>query len=497
MSLLLVQGTAQWLPVADASIHTCVTSPPYFGLRQYESLKPDLWPAGDYAPLPGAAPIAVPAETACLGSETTIAAYIWHLLVCFREVWRTLRQDGTFWVNLGDSFSSGNRHGHGTRVGYKQSTNRGMNGTCDPTRPPQPDGYPQGTLLGIPQQVMLAAVADGWICRNDLVWQKISPMPESVRGWRFESPACACVVYRNDTRRTTPGLHDREGFYSHTGRNVGQDNNPAGLADPDCPTCHGTGRAGAPVLRRGSWRHTRSHEYIFQLVKNMGYFADGETVREPHTSGDDPRNHPGYVSKRERNRGGRTDGYTAATGAMSWPAGGRNPRSVLTPQPSALNLAHYAAFPPSLIEPLIRATCPAQCCAVCGQGYAPTIRETGARDASANGSRFDVGKTAHHGHVQAGERTVKASDGTLQPSCACGTDLPPVSGICLDPFSGSGTVGLVSRALRRRAILIEASPAYIQLSRQRLGLQDLAAWEHGAPAAPVTYTDLPLFAQED
>lgn len=127
-------------------------------------------------------------------------------------------------------------------------------------------------------------------------------------------------------------------------------------------------------------------------------------------------------------------------------------------------------------------------------GWAPVLTDTGARDPSANGSRFDQGKTAHHGHVQAGERTMKRATGLLRPSCDCSTDLPPRPGVVLDPFSGSGTVGLVARALRRHSILVEASATYLPLARERLGLEALKAWEQGEAAHTVTVSDLPLFA---
>jgi hypothetical protein len=419
---------------------------------------------------------------------------MWHMVLVLREVWRTLKDTGVVWWNIGDSFSSGNRHGHGTRIGYKQATNRGMSGACDPARPPQPDGYPQGTLLGIPQQVMLAAMADGWIVRNDCVWQKATPMPESVRGWRYEQPPCTC-------REPNRVLSGRQGYakVGHREKSGSFSCTPSSLPDTTCPTCQGTGRAGELVLRRGSWRHTRAHEAVLMLTKQMGYFSDGEAVKESlaETNAQRTTMHYNTAARYGGKNGGNSGLDDLAQKMRQGLHGGRNPRSVLTPAPSALALEHYASFPPGLIEPLIKATCPAQCCAVCGQGWAPTLQDTGQPETGARGSRFDTGKTGVNGQgrVRPGGRTIKRAHGALRPTCACVTTLPARPGVCLDPFAGSGTTLLVARALGRHAVGVEASPVYTRLSRERLGLAALQAWEEGA-AAPVTRVDdLPLFAQ--
>ena len=106
--------------------------------------------------------------------------YVNSLVGVFREVHRVLRDDGTAWLNLGDSFSSGGRTTHGTRVGIKQSTNRGSNGCADSPRPPQPTGLKPKDICGIPWRVAFALQADGWYLRSDIIWAKNNPMPESV-----------------------------------------------------------------------------------------------------------------------------------------------------------------------------------------------------------------------------------------------------------------------------------------------------------------------------
>jgi len=99
----------------------------------------------------------------------------------FAEVHRVLVPTGVMFVNVGDAYTSGNRVGHGTRVGYKQQTNRGMNGTSDPPRAPQPPGLREKNLLGLPWRLALALQADGFILRSEIIWHKLNPMPESVQ----------------------------------------------------------------------------------------------------------------------------------------------------------------------------------------------------------------------------------------------------------------------------------------------------------------------------
>lgn len=148
----LVRADARQLPIADGVVHCCVTSPPYFGLRDYGA-------AGQ------------------IGLEATPAAYIDTLVAVFREVWRVLRDDGTCWVNLGDSFVSNGRYesDRSTYVG-----DLGKYAHRDPRVGARFFGLKSKDLMGIPWRVALALQADGWYLRSDIIWAKPNPMPESV-----------------------------------------------------------------------------------------------------------------------------------------------------------------------------------------------------------------------------------------------------------------------------------------------------------------------------
>jgi DNA modification methylase len=141
--------------MSDESVQTCVTSPPYWGLRNY-------------------------GVEGQLGLEATPDEYVAHMVEVFRAVRRVLRNDGTVWLNLGDSFNAAGRKGHGTRVGYKQQTNRASANGLDNVRPSAPSLKPKD-LVGIPWRIAFALQDDGWYLRSDIIWHKSNPMPESVR----------------------------------------------------------------------------------------------------------------------------------------------------------------------------------------------------------------------------------------------------------------------------------------------------------------------------
>ncbi len=150
MEIIVGDALHELRKMPDESVQSVITSPPYFGLRDY-------------------------GISGQIGLETTPAAYVETIVSIFREVRRVLRDDGTLWLNLGDSYSAGGRGG-GTA---KQDSNRGtraLNGKAWKV-----PGIGPKQLLGIPWRVAFALQADGWILRQDIIWAKPNPMPESVR----------------------------------------------------------------------------------------------------------------------------------------------------------------------------------------------------------------------------------------------------------------------------------------------------------------------------
>lgn len=147
MNCTILQGDALELlrTLPPESVHTCVTSPPYYNLRDY-------------------------GVEGQIGNEGSVEEYLQALVAVFREVRRVLHPNGTLWVNMGDSYA--------TNSGNQPPTN--TRNSCGHTAKRVPQGYKKKDLIGIPWQLAFALRADGWYLRQDIIWQKPNCMPESV-----------------------------------------------------------------------------------------------------------------------------------------------------------------------------------------------------------------------------------------------------------------------------------------------------------------------------
>ena len=244
----------------DESVHCIVTSPPYFGLRDY-------------------------GVDGQLGLELTPADFVAAMVEVFREVRRVLRDDGTLWLNLGDSYAN-DTYGQGG-PSKKQSSNRGtVHGRTESERYRGiPEGLKKKDLIGIPWRVALALQEDGWYLRQDIIWHKPNPMPESVTD-----------------------------------------------------------------------RCTKAHEYLFLLSKGPRYYYDTDAVAEKAT-GEAPGNKKATKGGRAYDEGA-TEHRTAANLHNIGARETRNKRSVWEVATQPFKEAHFATFPPELIEPCIKAGCP-------------------------------------------------------------------------------------------------------------------------------------------
>ena len=158
-------NTAILPTLAPGSVQTIVTSPPYFGLRDY-GLLPTHWPAIEYVPMAGLPAITIPSATCCLGLEDDPLAYIGHLVHVFRLARPALRSDGTAWLNLGDSYAQDSKWGG--RSGGKNYTSAAGGISRERKR----TGLKDKNLMMIPARAALALQADGWYVRSDVIWAK-------------------------------------------------------------------------------------------------------------------------------------------------------------------------------------------------------------------------------------------------------------------------------------------------------------------------------------
>jgi site-specific DNA-methyltransferase (adenine-specific)/site-specific DNA-methyltransferase (cytosine-N4-specific) len=168
----------------DRSFQTCVTSPPYWGLRDY-------------------------GIDGQIGAETTVDEYCADLVAVFREVRRTLRDDGTLWLNIGDSYTSGGRT---WRDADQKNSARGMD-----YRAPTPEGLKPKDLIGVPWRLAFALQADGWYLRTDIIWHKPNGQPESVKDRPVRSHEYVFLLsksgrYFYDAEAVKEPTADRKGF---------------------------------------------------------------------------------------------------------------------------------------------------------------------------------------------------------------------------------------------------------------------------------------------
>lgn len=174
------------LPTLEAgAAQCCFTSPPYYAVRDYK-VPPTDWPEVTYSAMIGLPAVTIPAMSCALGHESTVEAYVGHLLLIFREVYRILPKDGAMLLNLGDSYAGKARAASKVNPATRFSSSTIKQGAKlwavqAAGRPAASEGIPEKNLLGVPWRVAFALQADGWILRQDIIWGKTNPMPESIK----------------------------------------------------------------------------------------------------------------------------------------------------------------------------------------------------------------------------------------------------------------------------------------------------------------------------
>jgi site-specific DNA-methyltransferase (adenine-specific) len=387
---LLINADARQIPLADGSVNCIVTSPPYYGLRNYQVDEQ-------------------------IGLEQTPQEYIDNLVQVFRECWRILRDDGTVWLNLGDSYNgSGGAGGDYIEGGLKEGQPKYPGRHINNLKPKD--------LIGIPWMVAFALRDDGWYLRQDIIWAK---------------------------------------------------------------ACSGNIRKGSAMPESVTDRFQKSHEYIFLLSKSPRYYFDNEAVKEKCVTPDDMQ-----VAKRnksehkgQRDPGGRrqtTAGFDKINKVYEF----GNRRSVWFVNPKPYKGAHFATYPPELIEPCILAGCPQQVCSKCGAPYKRVATIVGEQITESmriagcdNNGHYSGNTTKDYKSAKAQnasdtkrrilESMSKVKEYNWQPTCNCGAE--PISGIVFDPFVGSGTTVAVANRLGRRGIGVDLSYNYLQLAQERVG----------------------------
>jgi DNA modification methylase len=287
----------------DESAHCCVTSPPYFGLRDY-GLPSSEWPEVEFVPIEGLAPITIDAMTCCLGLEPQPWAFIGHMVLVARELRRVLRDDATLWLNIGDSYANDGKWGGHTGGKHVKALH------CSPIgRNKRYTGLKPKDMVGIPWMLAFALRADGWFLRQENIWNKSNPMPESVGDRCTKSHEQLFMLAKSQNY-----YFNQEAILEPASANT-----HARLAQ-DVEAQIGSARAHAGGKTNGAMKavargKSKAGEFG---VKNNESFASAVCLRVPE----------------------------------------RNKRTVWTIATAAVKEAHFATFPPALAEPCILAGCP-------------------------------------------------------------------------------------------------------------------------------------------
>ncbi len=391
----------------DDQIDCCVTSPPYWGLRDY-------------------------GVDGQLGLEKTPEEYVAKMVEIFREVWRILKPEGTLWLNLGDSYNgSGGEHKH----------DKGQSGL---TNNRDKIGFVKGRnittlkpkdLCGIPWRVAFALQQNGWYLRQDIIWHKPNPMPESVTDRCTKAHEYIFLLtkrprYYYDNEAIKEDAKDAE---SYSGRKF---------------------RGPKAILEAGA--RPNSPQTI-----DRGCEADGKTFAK--------------VNKRSVWKSvDKEDVWTVTTAPYSE--------------------AHFATFPPDLIKPCILAGCPKEVCLKCGKARVRIVERgelKAQRKQDAQYAKNALGKDLRTVQDKGWNTEDKFCPGMSYPTkttgwtdCGCGANFVP--GICFDPFMGSGTVAEVSAKTGRNYVGCELKQEYIDLGR-------VQAVETGVPVKEARKGQMGLF----
>ncbi len=422
MTVRIIVGDAlsQLVTLPDASVHCVVTSPPYWGLRAYQG---DTWEGGDPACDHQRGKVGEAGNFRTGKAYTNKAAFGWPGNVCGK--------------------CGARMTGH--MIGLEPTFDEHLD-----------------NLVAVFREVRRVLRNDGtlWLNYGDAY-------ADGRTGLRANEPA-------GPKQRTSAGTMD----IAH--RPV-----PPGLKPKDLMMM--PARVAIALQADGWWlrseiiwhkpnpmpesctdRPTSAHEKLFLLTKSARYFYDAEAVRVPSTWGRE--NNPDWQHQRAETNAQKGGGNrnAASGGFTKWKTeNGANLRNVWTIATHAYSEAHFATFPPALVEPCILAGTSAR--GVCGECGAPWVREVTEATGGAKGAAWlDHSDDAERGGFKTASSKGYQRGATSGWSSSCECSAAVVPATCLDPFAGSGTVGMVADRLQRDAILLEISPEYAAMAQRRI-----------------------------
>jgi len=381
----------------SGSVQCIATSPPYWNLRDYQvegQLGSEANP--DCGRINGN----------CAEQDWQTGCFVCRLVLVFREARRVLRDNGLCFLNLGDSYASGEVGRHDQKEGQWFTGSNAIKHDALPRKNRKMNtGIPQGNLVGIPWRVALALQADEWILRQDIIWAKRNTMPESVRNRFTKAHEYVFMLAKK------PGYYcDMEAVKegSITG-DVRKPYGSDGAWQIDGRNKWGEG-AGQPQNRDGSKRNKRS---VWSITSQevLAWLSDKA---------------PEVLSQYLEEATNKEDVWSLSS----------------SPYPGS----HFATFPEALVETIIKcATSEHGCCAKCGSPWERVVDRAETNGELASGLRFGDAQTKTTG---------------WEPGCKCNSQVKPCT--VMDIFVGSGTTCSVALVHGRHSIGIDLSETYLQ-----------------------------------
>ena len=403
----------QLATLPDESVHCVVTSPPYWGLRDY-------------------------GVDGMIGLEPTLAEHLAKLVEVFAEVRRVLRSDGTLWLNYGDAYSQGTGARKNNPFNGSQSHVRHQRAAGDALGSPD-SGLAAKQRLLLPARVALALQDSGWWVRSEIVWAKGlsfcptysgSCMPSSVRDRPTDSHEMLYLLCKGDAQGRARYFYDADA--------VREEGATYGRQNSNRDSRHQPSEKGDPSVDRPL----------------DTYGTPGRNLRTVWAIPEDERaEYAQFKAWKAAQQGELTSTWCI--------------------NPKGYKEAHFATYPPKLVEPCVKAgTSERGACSECGAPWRRVVERTYTEN-----TRGMVGnklkavtdeKVMHAGRASDERKDLHTRTAGWEPTCKH-TDAPTVPCVVLDPFSGSGTTGAVAVRLGRSYVGIELNPEYANLSRKRIG----------------------------
>ena len=502
----LIIADAQHLPLENESVDCIVTSPPYWGLRDYgedvstwwdgdkdcehereEIIKPkergsygkSSWhrPGRDreakWKPQISSFCSKCGAWYGQLGLEPTIELYLKHMGYCLAEMYRVLKKTGALFLNIGDTYS-GSQMGYGQKgesTGFQNVQRMDYYPTAkQKSLQSQIKNIPRKSLCLIPDRLRIMMVEAGWIIRNKVIWNKPNTMPSSDKD--SFTPSYEDVIFATKNNKPLWWWNEKTGEMVYKRSKRYEENRDwrwvehtackgTGWIVKDgkkqqCSRCKGTGK-----IKRSYWH---GEDYSFDL----------DAVRKPHSESTYKRQEyalrtqekirvdhkkSGYPGQ-DYNRPGRDKIGPKLNSESGDFEVGKNPGDVWTISTQPYPDTHYATFPEKLVKECLLAGCPKEICVKCGMARV-RITKPSEEYAKKLGRDWGDHKIKYDQRVKKINKSCNAEYQTIGWSdCGCGEGFRP--GVVLDPFAGSGTVAKVALEMGLDVILVELKEEYVE-----------------------------------